>query len=204
MSKTAGHRQDVVTRLHQVLLERMALQPWQRITVRELAADAGIARQTFYQYFAGRDALLVDYVDGMFAVFYEEIADLIREAPVPGEDISRHLFAQWQRHRAFAERVFQAGSESLLINRFRSYIARVLGLYVREHGIAVTDTEQLGFMIDYLAGASWMVLARWVKDGFAYPQDGLAQLFSQLTRPGFLQVLDNSSGSAVSPADICR
>ena len=189
---------DTVVRLHQALLQRMRDHSWNRITVSDLAADAGIARQSFYQHFANREDLLLDYVDHMFDAFYNDIAHVISTSPAPGLDISQPLFAQWQRHREFAQLMFRARVDDLLIRRFRSYIARVLGLYVRQHAIEVRDAERMGFMIDYLAGAFWMVLERWVSGNFRYPEDALANLFTQLTRPGFLDALRDPAGLGVS------
>lgn len=180
---------ELTGRLREALLQRMAQYSWSRITVSDLAADAGIARQTFYQHFANRDELLLDYVDEMFEHFYNDIADQIRSSPYPGGDISRQLFAQWKEQQDFTRLVFRARAEDLLIRRFRSYISRVMGLYIREHGVVVQDAERMGFMIDYLAGAFWMVLERWAEGDFRYPEHELADLFAQLTRPGFLAVL---------------
>ncbi|MDK2777080.1 MAG: TetR/AcrR family transcriptional regulator [Pseudomonadota bacterium] len=181
---------DITARLHQALLHCMADTPYQKITVCRLSTEAGIARQTFYQHFSGRDALLLDYADHMFDAFYQTIASPLTASPDPGDDISRYLFAQWSGQREFARLICANELESLLTGRFRAYVTRVLGLYVRSHAIAVTDSEKLGFMADYLAGAFWMVLKRWVAGGFAYDEQILAALFSRLTRPGFLAVLE--------------
>lgn len=189
---------ELTGRLRAALLQRMAQYSWSRITVSDLAADAGIARQTFYQHFANRDELLLDYVDEMFERFYNDIADQIRSNPQPGGDVSRQLFAQWKAQQDFTRLVFRARAEDLLIRRFRSYIARVMGLYIREHGVVVQDAERMGFMVDYLAGAFWMVLERWVEGDFCYPERELANLFSQLTRPGFLAALAGRPDSGFS------
>lgn len=175
--------------LLQALLTLMTDQPFSSITVQQISRHAGLARQTFYQHYHSREELLLDYVDTVFAEFYEDIAGMVGESPELNRDIGQRLFAQWDRHRDFSRLIFNAGLESLLIKRFQNYIARVLGLYVRQHQIVVSDAEQLGFMIDYLAGASWMMLDRWVRNDFRYPADKLADLFSELSRPGFLNVM---------------
>ncbi|PHS63678.1 MAG: hypothetical protein COB09_10560 [Thalassobium sp.] len=175
--------------LLQALLSLMADHPFAAITVQQITRSAGLARQTFYLHYRSREDLLLDYVDSVFAEFYDDIADMVGASPELDSDISQRLFEQWNRHRDFSRLIFSAGLESLLIKRFQNYIARVLGLYVRQHGIPVSDAEQLGFMIDYLAGASWMMLDRWVRNDFRYPAEKLASLFSQLSRPGFLDVM---------------
>jgi len=199
MPEQLEQKQKAIGQLHDALLCCMASQPYQKITVRQLCDAAGISRQTYYQYFSNRDALLTDYVDTMFDAFYQAIEGPIQEGtPAPGIGISTHLFAQWSNNREFASLVFQAGLESLLIRRFRSYITRVMGLYIREHGIPVTDPERLGYMTDYLAGASWMVLQRWVASDFSYAESELAGLFAQLTQPGFLDALIRPNVTSVS------
>ena len=127
--------------------------------------------------------------NNIFEVFYQDIAGPVQQNLMPGADISTHLFAQWEEHQALARLIFANGLESLLIGRFRGYIARVMGLYIRHHGIRVIDSERQAYMTDYLAGAFWMVLQRWVRTGFRYSAAQLAELFTQLTEPGFTQAM---------------
>ena len=163
--------------------------PYKKIKIQDITLTAEIARQTFYLHYKSKDAVLIDYIDSVFDSFYQEIEGHIIASPEPGDIIAWHLFNQWQQHADFAKLIIAADVEHLVIKSFRNYITRVMGLYIRNHSMQIHDPEALGFMVDYLAGASWMVLQRWIESDFSYPLDKLAKLYSQISRPGILSVI---------------
>ena len=167
--------------------------PYKKIKIQDITQDAGLARQTFYLHYKSKDAVLIDYIDSVFDNFYQEIEVHIIASPDPGEIIAWNLFTQWQKHAEFAKLIITADVEHLVIKSFRNYITRVMGLYIRNHSIALNDPEALSFIVDYLAGASWMVLQRWVSSNFNYPLEKLAKLYSDLSRPGLLSVINHES-----------
>ena len=164
--------------------------PYKKIKIQDITNAANIARQTFYLHYKSKDAVLVAYIDDVFDNFYQEIEGHIIASPDPDEIIAWHLFNQWQQHAEFAKLMIAADVEHLMIKSFRNYITRVIGLYIRNHSMPLNDPEALGFMVDYLAGASWLVLQRWVASDFKYPLDKLAKLYSELSRPGLLSVIN--------------
>lgn len=167
--------------------------PYKKIKIQDITQNAEIARQTFYLHYKSKDAVLIDYINGVFDDFYEDIEQYIIDSHEPGEIISWNLFNQWQQHAAFAKLIITADVEHLVIKSFRNYITRVMGLYIRNHSMPLNDPEAIAFIVDYLAGASWLVLQRWVASDFRYPLDKLSKLYSELSRPGLLNVI-NSGG----------
>lgn len=165
--------------------------PYKKIKIQDITQNAEIARQTFYLHYKSKDAVLIDYINGVFDDFYEDIEQYIIDSPEPGEIISWNLFNQWQQHAEFAKLIIAADVEHLVIKSFRNYITRVMGLYIRNHSMPLNDPEALGFIVDYLAGASWLVLQRWVASDFKYPLDKLSKLYSELSRPGLLSVISS-------------
>ncbi len=167
--------------------------PYKKIKIQDITQSANLARQTFYLHYKSKDAVLVDYIDGVFDNFYQEIEAHIIASPEPGDIIAWNLFNQWQQHAEFAKLIIAADVEHLVIKSFRNYITRVMGLYIRNHSMPLNDPEALGFIVDYLAGASWMVLQRWVASDFKYPLEKLAKLYSELSRPGLLSVINRGA-----------
>jgi AcrR family transcriptional regulator len=167
--------------------------PYKKIKIQDITQDAKLARQTFYLHYKSKDAVLVDYIDGVFDNFYQEIETHIIASPEPGDIIAWNLFNQWQQHAEFAKLIIAADVEHLVIKSFRNYITRVMGLYIRNHSMPLNDPEALGFIVDYLAGASWMVLQRWVASDFKYPLEKLSKLYSELSRPGLLSVINRGA-----------
>lgn len=166
---------------------------YKKIKIQDITQNAEIARQTFYLHFKSKDAVLVDYINSVFDDFYQDIEPYIIESPEPGEIISWNLFKQWQQHADFAKLIIAADVEHLVVKSFRNYITRVMGLYIRNHSMPLKDPEAIGFIVDYLAGASWLVLQRWVSSDFKYPLDKLSKLYSELSRPGLFNVISADS-----------
>ncbi|MEH6451086.1 MAG: TetR/AcrR family transcriptional regulator [Oleispira sp.] len=177
----------------QALVKLTEETPYKKIKIQDITQTAQLARQTFYLHYKSKDAVLVDYIDGVFDNFYQEIEAHIIASPEPGDIIAWHLFNQWQQHAEFAKLIIAADVEHLVIKSFRNYITRVMGLYIRNHSMPLNDPEALGFIVDYLAGASWMVLQRWVSSDFKYPLEKLAKLYSELSRPGLLSVIQRGA-----------
>jgi AcrR family transcriptional regulator len=167
--------------------------PYKKIKIQDITHDAKLTRQTFYLHYKSKDAVLVEYIDSVFDNFYQEIETHIIASPEPGEIIALSLFNQWQQHAKFAKLIIAASIENLVIKSFRNYITHVIGLYIRNHSVPLNDPEALGFIVDYLAGASWMVLQRWVASDYNYPLEKLAKLYSELSRPGLLNVINGKS-----------
>jgi AcrR family transcriptional regulator len=177
----------------QALVKLTEETPYKKIKIQDITKNAKLARQTFYLHYKSKDAVLVDYIDGVFDNFYQEIEAHIIASPEPGDIIAWNLFNQWQQHAEFAKLIIAADVEHLVIKSFRNYITRVMGLYIRNHSMPLNDPEALGFIVDYLAGASWMVLQRWVASDFKYPLEKLAKLYSELSRPGLLSVINRGA-----------
>jgi len=191
MSSNSSDPRAERTRQHIInaLLHCMENSPYGKIKIADITAQADIARQTFYLHFKRKDDVLMDYIDGVFDDFYQEIEGPISASPDPDPAISRCLFLQWQNHGRFARLALAADIQHLVIRRFQNYISRVMGLYIRCHLQQAKDPEELAYVVDYLAGASWMVLKRWVETDFQYPLEKLSALYSELNRPGLLAVM---------------
>lgn len=175
----------------QSLVSLTDAKPYKKIKIQDITQDAQIARQTFYLHYKSKDAVLVDYINNVFDTFYQEIEGDIIASPEPSDVIAWHLFHQWQQHADFAKLIIAADVEHLVIKSFRNYITRVMGLYIRHHAVPIRDAEAMAFVVDYLAGASWMVLQRWIESDFRYPLEKLAKLYSEISRPGILNVIAN-------------
>lgn len=173
----------------EALLSLMEKQPYQKIKISDITGMADIARQTFYLHFKRKDDVLLDYIDEVFDDFYKDIAVHIKASPDPDPVISTLLFEQWKNHARFSKLALAADIQHLVIKRFQNYISRTIGLYVRCHIKTPSDPDELAYVIDYLAGASWMILRRWVDSDFSYPLEKLSSLYSELNRPGLLSVL---------------
>lgn len=163
--------------------------PYKKIKIQDITAHASLARQTFYLHYNSKDEVLIEYINAVFEEFYEEIKEYIVELDLPEPRVAWHLFSQWKNHAEFARLVFEVEIEHLVLKSFKSYITRVVGLYIRNHDVEVKDPEALALCVDYLAGASWMMLNRWIQNDFQYPLEKMAALYTELSFPGMMKVI---------------
>jgi len=173
------------------LLTMMQEQPYNKIKVQDITGVAGLARQTFYLHYSSKDALLLDYIDDVFDDFYQEAEGIIRTVTGFDPIIPTYVLRQWQKHKQFSKLVVEADVEHLIVKRFQNYVTRIIGLYIRSNpGMSIKDPEALKYAVDYFAGASWMILRRWLINDCDYPIDRLSALFYDLLVPGLTNLIE--------------
>lgn len=170
------------------LLELMKDRPYSKISVAHIAEQSGVARPTFYLHFHSKDDLLIAYIDEMFEKFYEEIDQYITQRKDADPVIASIMFRQWSDNAEFAHLLVQKDIESLMLNQFKNYIERVVERFMTAHGIR-NQAGLLPYVVDFLAGASFMVITRWVREGMVETPEVMGELYASLVRPGLLGVL---------------
>lgn len=170
------------------LLELMIDRPYKKITVAHIAEQSGVARPTFYLHFHSKDDLLIAYIDEMFTKFYAEVDQYITVRKDADPVIASIMFRQWSDNAIFARLLMQNDIENLMLNQFKNYVSRVVERFMDAHGIK-NRAGLLPYVVDYLAGASFMVITRWVREGFVETPEVMGELYASLVRPGLLAVL---------------
>jgi AcrR family transcriptional regulator len=170
------------------LLELMKGSPYKKISVAHIAEQSGVARPTFYLHFHSKDDLLVAYIDEMFGRFYAEIDGYITQNKNADPVIASIMFRQWSDNAEFAHLLMQGDIDSLMMNQFKNYVARVVECFMDAHNIP-NKAGLLPYVVDYLAGASFMMITRWVRQGLVETPEVMGELYASLVRPGLLAVL---------------
>ncbi|MCT7358184.1 MAG: hypothetical protein COB09_10555 [Thalassobium sp.] len=190
MSKELDKRVERSRRLLMgTLLELMAEEPYGKISVAHICERSGVARPTFYLHYRSKDDLLKGYIESMFMQFYEQIDAYLTQSPNADPIIAEIMFRQWSDNATFARLLIEADIEALMLSEFKRYVARIMERYIGAHSLPIKDTSLMNYVIDFLAGASFMVIVRWVKDGFPVDAKEIGALYANLVRPGLLQVL---------------
>jgi TetR/AcrR family transcriptional regulator len=73
--------------------ERLIRQKGSGFTTQELAKEAGVAMQTFYRYFAGKDQLILAVIEDMVTVRAAELAEAVRDLPDPLARLRHYVVA---------------------------------------------------------------------------------------------------------------
>ncbi|MFT4763157.1 MAG: AcrR family transcriptional regulator [Oleispira sp.] len=170
------------------LLELMKEGPYNKISVAHIAERSGVARPTFYLHFHSKDDLLIAYIDEMFEKFYAEIEGYITKRKDADPVIATIMFRQWSDNAEFAHLLVQTDIDSLMLGQFKNYISRVVERFMTAHGVP-NKAGLLPYVVDFLAGASFMVIKRWVREGLVETPEVMGELYASLVRPGLLAVL---------------
>ncbi|MFT6113142.1 MAG: AcrR family transcriptional regulator [Oleispira sp.] len=170
------------------LLELMKDCPYNKISVAHIAEKSGVARPTFYLHFHSKDDLLISHIDEMFERFYAEIDGYITQRKDADPVIATIMFRQWSDNAEFARLLVQTDIDSLMLSQFKNYIERVVERFMTAHNVP-NKAGLLPYVVDFLAGASFMVIKRWVLKGLVETPEVMGELYASLVRPGLLAVL---------------
>ncbi|WP_420589773.1 TetR/AcrR family transcriptional regulator [Bacterioplanoides sp.] len=190
MSKDVDKRVERTRRLlMDSLLELMAEKPYGKISVANVCQHSGVARPTFYLHYHSKDDLLRGYIERMFLQFYAEVEPSLTASPNVDPQIAEIMFRQWSDNARFAKLLVEADVEALMLAEFKLYVGRVMEGYINAHEALIKDRSQVNYVVDFLTGASFMVIVRWIKEDFPIPPQEMGQLYADLVRPGLLQVM---------------
>ncbi|MAD45023.1 MAG: hypothetical protein CMI02_00445 [Oceanospirillaceae bacterium] len=171
------------------LLQLMAEKAYSKISVANICERSGVARPTFYLHYRSKDDLLKGYIESMFMRFYEQVDDYLTRSTNADPVIAEIMFRQWSDNAEFARLLVESDVEALVLNEFKHYVARIMERYISAHQLSVRDAGRMNYVVDFIAGASFAVIVRWVREEFPMAAEEMGQLYASLVRPGLLQVL---------------
>ncbi|WP_430460081.1 TetR/AcrR family transcriptional regulator [Thalassolituus sp. LLYu03] len=190
MNKETDKRVERSRRLlMSTLLELMAETPYAKISVAHICERSGVARPTFYLHYRSKDDLLKGYIESMFMQFYEQVDDYLTKSTNADPIIAEIMFRQWSEHAHDAKLLVEADVEGLILSEFKRYVGRIMERYITAHNLPIKDTGLMNYVVDFIAGASFMVIMRWIREGFQVDAQRMGELYANLVRPGLLQLL---------------
>ena len=172
------------------ILELLDEKPYAKITVADIAERANIARQTFYNYYQTKDELMLSFMDDVFEDFFDAIEGKLDSVEESYDMVNRELYSHWYKNSDILLKVINANIDNLVFERFRRYITRILGNMLRRNDLRVTNPDIIGYTVDYIAGASFHVILRWMKEGTPYDPEFMGRFQSLLMQNNTLGMLE--------------
>lgn len=159
--------------LLQALLRLLETRPFDQVTIREIAAEAGIGYATFFRHYASKQELLHDLAA-------DEIAGLLaRAVPVLYSADSRQscaaLFAHVAEHRALWTALLTGGAAPTLKEEFIAQ-ARRLAEDQRKTGGVVPDDLRILFGVS----GTIEILAWWLQQEPDFPIERMPEILDRL------------------------
>lgn len=188
-------RQAMLTALMALLGEKS----YAEITIAEITDRADVSRPTFYLHFKSKDELLLSYLDGVFEQFAREIDPLLTGEMI-SEAVGVQLFAQIRDHVALLGILSQARADLVVVERFQEYVLHIFQRFMEKTRRRPTNPQLLDFVANYLAGATWIMLRRWIENGLLQSAETMGHLYFELIQPGLTNVLLRGTADDVLPA----
>ncbi len=175
--------------IQKALVELLAESEFERISVIDIVAKAGIARATFYLHFNTKQEVLLVYIDGIFQDFYERVSPSL-EAPVILDGlIGQELFRVFRDEATLAKMLLEPGVYPLFLRHFQGYVSRIAGRILRSSENQSLTHQQIHHAVEFWAGGSLSLIANWAICGFAESPEEMGRLYAVLTQPSMTRLL---------------
>lgn len=155
------------------LMEAMASQHYDEISVSDLCDRMQIPRKSFYRYFSGKDGALKALVDHTLLEFegFSVIAGTVEDRT---KGFLEDFFLFWQRHKVLLDALDRSGLSGVLIERsvMHALADTSVVYHFRDEQAAMLEEHATSFAV---CGLMSMVL-QWHKEGFKVSASRMATI----------------------------
>lgn len=175
-TEESAHRQR---QLEQGLLELMADDPYDHITISQICEQVGISRKSFYRYFDGKDGCLHALLDH---TIMDGSSYYMTESDDPDPELSffTRYFEYWQRQTPLLDALEKNGQSLQLLQRMVRYILTEEPNYAQFMGIPQDHLmEHIAFTVGGLMG----LVLTWHHEHFQKTAAQMGEVLYQMTHP---------------------
>lgn len=134
------------------LLEMMASQTFESITIKDLTEKAGVSRLTFYRHFQSKEEVILAHISRVFEHYFNEIKEYktltLKTALIL-------CFSYWRKDERLAKLLVKHKLTGLLYQSFSNYLELVLSL-------AILPYEISHFQKKFIEGGLVTVMIEWM------------------------------------------
>jgi AcrR family transcriptional regulator len=160
----------------------MREKPFRDIQVTEIVDRAEVSRAAFYLHFRSKEELLYSHVDGVFEAFHLDLAGEVAAGRVDLRRFTTLLFEYWERYEPTLRLVIEADMQQVLLERLRGYVETTMATLDAGTG-AKPDPRMHSYVVDFVAGGSYLLLTRWIASGMPTPAEEMGSLLYELSAP---------------------
>ncbi|MDT8717334.1 TetR/AcrR family transcriptional regulator [Clostridium sp. 19966] len=141
------------------LLELMDTKHYSEITLKEIAENADLTRQTIYRNFSTKKAILEYYVDGLYSQFIEIISS---KNEITLYDLLITYFEYWYKNKEFLKKLIDNNVYLILLDLHLKYLN---SMAVNEKIKNLTFVSDNSYFNHFSAGGLWFSLKNWIEEG---------------------------------------
>lgn len=162
--------------LLEALLILMDQKDFNKITVKEIAAKAGLDRKTFYRHFETREDILRFYAD---QACRDYIAALKNQPALTTYTISKTYFSICQSYLSFFQTLEKHHLLIFLLQAFDAYLPEIHRLFASDRAVDA-DVYDSEYALSYYTGGFWNISAKWMRDGATKTPEEMARLVEKV------------------------
>ncbi len=165
-------------RIEGALVDLLAKDSYQNITVTRICDKAGIARKTFYVHYLDKDDVITRIFKKDVYAPFEELLRFLRKHKIGVRPAIEHLYESiYSRRDLYAKLIDIEGP-----NSFQTIFARNIQDYNYEVlKDDIKDPKLLEYCTYYNATAHAMFLCKWIREGCKIPPAKLSEYYIQST-----------------------
>lgn len=162
--------------LLQALLILMDQKDFNKITVKEIAAKAGLDRKTFYRHFETREDILRFYAD---QACQDYIDALEIQHTLTTYTISKTYFSICQTYLSFFQMLEKHNLLIFLLQAFDAYLPAIHKLFAPDKAVDA-DVYHSEYALSFYTGGFWNISAKWIRDGAKRTPEEMARLVEKV------------------------
>lgn len=159
-------------------LELLKSKPKHTITIKEICANAGLARQTFYQLFDSKEEILEYHLDLLFREYIYEI----ELAPqINMRQIAFQYFEFFKRNQETLSLMIDNDVATLVSKKFREYLITMKQLTKQ-----TSEKPMADYALAFITGAIVEISIFWYKDNMRLSSEDLSILINSILEGEYL------------------
>lgn len=177
-------RRSVKTRqaLRTAFRQMLTIKAYRKITITDLAEEAGIARHTFYNHFQSKEDLLDILIDSVLEGFFRELEGWDFFSMDPDQELAMFtaFFQTWKDHKDISDLLKNPELEMVITERLKAFFTRLFHQKIKAE-LPEISFQFAKYVINFNAYSLVGLLKPWIESGMKASPDHLAGFLLELT-----------------------
>ena len=160
--------------LHEAIIALVLQQPYATITIRQIAAHAGVGHATFYRHYADKDALVLAVLTEMLGELKELLGASGGEWAAEGTLIFRHAAEKGELYRVLLQ---GEGTQAIFNHVLASGVADLLARLAQE---TPHTAVPLPVLAHHMVSGIMALIKWWLEHDQPYPPEQMGAMYAEL------------------------
>jgi AcrR family transcriptional regulator len=164
------------------LMTLMKTQPYEKISVTEITAKAGVSRMAYYRNYTSKEDIFIKHLDKIFTSY---LSDIMNSNDDDLDSVYVGFFSYFRKQADFIGELINAGLSYLILDKFYKYL-----IMIKENVFYhISSSDINDYQLYFAAGGLYEVLIEWVKKGCLESDEQMAKIIRSLS--GYIKTDNN-------------